>query len=66
MTLNTFLKDIQFWLNSGVNHFLQNDPQILYQNYSIQKKAQNNSFPKKVMDIETLNELELFLSLIHI
>ena len=61
MTLNVFLKDIQFWLNSGIHHFFQNEPQSHYYINNKKEEDQNSKIPEKISDIQTLNELEQYI-----
>ena len=61
MTLNVFLKDIQFWLNSGIHHFFQNQPQSHYYINNKKEEDQNSKIPEKISDIQTLNELEQYI-----
>lgn len=61
MTLNIFLKDIQFWLNSGIHHFFQNQPKSHYYINNKKEEDQNIKIPEKISDIQTLNELEKYI-----
>ena len=53
MSLNSELKYLKFYLNSGINEFIQNYPNP---RYNIKTIIKNN-----IIDVQTLTDLELFI-----
>jgi len=61
MSLISELKKINFLINSGINVFIQNNPNSIYQLNNEKKKTNNEAKNTNIANIRTLFELEEFI-----
>ena len=61
MSLNSELKNLKFIINSGISSFIQDDPNPIYNNKTINEKSNNYSKINSISDIQTLSELKEFI-----
>ena len=61
MALNFELKKLQYLKNSGINFFIQNTPNSLYQINKNNNLTKKNIIIKNISDIQTLTELETYV-----